>query len=842
MPNYAGRYDFGVMKQNFGGIQDETSLLSTPSNAASDILNFDLDQGGAISRRGGTEEIYDFGSELVYFERFQDEGTSYFFAITANSKFWSANDPAGPWTDRSGSVTWTNFTNSVIGASVAGKLVVANGYDDPILYVPNSNVVTLENASLETVASSKVQVAPTGTAASTINPYSLMGITPRGETITSASVYNGAYLVAPGSLTSSAYNTISWVTNNEFTAYKGLLKYAATTTVGATSYKQDLYYQFPAVGPAGNGYGHFGQTLDPYVNELLAPQCYSSGTIYNGTITMSGIAIANETFVIGTQTFTWKAARAVAGEVTIGTTAAEAVTNIVAAITADIPTQATAFDDAGDTVTVYAASALTFTEASTNMAVGGIGTLSSNAASVPLASTGAYLVVPVVDGIDQLPSFASSLSQLEQSLLYAAGNTVTWTNIANASGYKIIYYDIGAETRWGHGALTQYSYYLVDSVGAGVTSYTDNGGAVAGYTVTLTDSAYNTPSDWNVNGQPEGFAYVGKNREERMLAWRGNTVWASALSEPTNWFREGDAYAFTLLGNEDTAVTGISGLFDYTLIHSKTATFVYSGASANDITLTKVIPVGCSSHNSITYAGADTFWWSNYGPVNGSRVIQGADIAVNVKDVRAIQSLVFEGTNTSAWTKICGETDIVNSRIYWAVPKVAATTNNQTIVLDYSVKGFTRYEGFDFIASCVWNNDVYIASSDGSIYKMNSGNTDNGTAITAHYYTGHMDMGSYPMTKRMVWVDVLADRRDGNYSFDFDYVVDMGQIEGTAQTCTHTTTDAQTVETTSSTATEHRCYTTAMGNTFQLQFSTSAVTPLKLVAWRPEIRARGLRQ
>ena len=99
-----------------------------------------------------------------------------------------------------------------------------------------------------------------------------------------------------------------------------------------------------------------------------------------GTITMAGIAVANETFVIDSQTFTWKAARAVAGEVTIGATAAEAVTNIVTAVTADLAT-VTAVDGAGDTVVVTAVTGgtvgnnIVFTEASTNMTVDGTGTL-----------------------------------------------------------------------------------------------------------------------------------------------------------------------------------------------------------------------------------------------------------------------------------------------------------------------------------------------------------------------------------------------------------------------------------------------------------------------------------
>ena len=106
-----------------------------------------------------------------------------------------------------------------------------------------------------------------------------------------------------------------------------------------------------------------------------------------GTITMSGIATAEQTFIVGTQTFTWKAAREAAGQVTVGVSASEAVTNIVTAITADLATVA-AVDGDGDTVVITAATkgvsgnAIDFTEDSTNMAVDGTGHLGGTIAGV----------------------------------------------------------------------------------------------------------------------------------------------------------------------------------------------------------------------------------------------------------------------------------------------------------------------------------------------------------------------------------------------------------------------------------------------------------------------------
>lgn len=98
-----------------------------------------------------------------------------------------------------------------------------------------------------------------------------------------------------------------------------------------------------------------------------------------GTISMIGIAAADETFVIDDQTFTWKAARAGAGEVTIGADAAAAAANIVTAVTADL-TSVTAEADGSDVVITAAVAgadgnAIVLTEASTNMTVDGDGTL-----------------------------------------------------------------------------------------------------------------------------------------------------------------------------------------------------------------------------------------------------------------------------------------------------------------------------------------------------------------------------------------------------------------------------------------------------------------------------------
>jgi|GEM_PF-1924279 len=147
----------------------------------------------------------------------------------------------------------------------------------------------------------------------------------------------------------------------------------------------------------------------PYVRTISKPvaattHIYVTGPAV-GTITLTGVPALDETFVIGSQTFTWKAARASAGQVTRGGTAAACVTNIVTAITADIPTVATAVDGAGDTVVVtavtpgVAGNSLTFTEACGSFTMDGGGHLGGTTAGYAETEAVAGWVVDTTTGV-----------------------------------------------------------------------------------------------------------------------------------------------------------------------------------------------------------------------------------------------------------------------------------------------------------------------------------------------------------------------------------------------------------------------------------------------------------
>lgn len=129
-----------------------------------------------------------------------------------------------------------------------------------------------------------------------------------------------------------------------------------------------------------------------YMNTLTANNAV-------GTMTFAGgIPVLDDTFTIGTQVFTWKAARGGAGEVTLGADEAACVTNAVVAITADIPGLVTAIDGTGDTVTVTAlalgalGNSVVFSESSSNLTMDGAGFLGGTVAGQdPLVAINTFL-------------------------------------------------------------------------------------------------------------------------------------------------------------------------------------------------------------------------------------------------------------------------------------------------------------------------------------------------------------------------------------------------------------------------------------------------------------------
>lgn len=162
-----------------------------------------------------------------------------------------------------------------------------------------------------------------------------------------------------------------------------------------------------------------------------------------GTVTMTGLPVADETMVVGTTTITARASGATTDEFNIGATVPSTLANLAAAINAGSEAaNVTAWVDSTTTVIVEADTAgtagnsIVLTEAMTNVAVDGTGTLGATNAGAAAAtlidadhSTGGIQIVPNAGGITKFGGEATghSLSNDGDVVVYALeANSTAW--------------------------------------------------------------------------------------------------------------------------------------------------------------------------------------------------------------------------------------------------------------------------------------------------------------------------------------------------------------------------------------------------------------------------------
>jgi len=431
-------------------------------------------------------------------------------------------------------------------------------------------------------------------------------------------------------------------------------------------------------------------------------------------------------------------------------------------------------------------------------------------------------------------------------------NIVTWVPPVGCTSQKV-YWMTNAGDATGRIVGGSFNvFYQVAEVGPTVSTFYDNVHLLP-YGLTnppMVNNAYCTPLDWDTNGAPEGFAVIARGRDERLLAWRGSTVWASALGDPLQWVTINDSFIFPIQDGTDSRqggvgpkITAIGSLFDLTGIFTAGQANFYTGASQSDITLFKTVPVGCVSPNSILPVGDDLYFWSQYGPTNMKRVLSGQDVQSTDKFNERVQPLIF-GTATEYWNKICVYNSPPDGRIVWAVPGSGQTTNSVCFVYQYDVDAWTQYTGWSPVSVVRDANfNLYGAFTDGKVYQMHSGTTDNFNVFTAIYKTGWMDARTWGTRKRVIRTDVITDKQalPLGYTFDVGFSYDYGKYTGAGLTCTDTTTDGSTIESLSSASCTHQCYMNGVGNSIQLTFTSADERGCRIMGWRPDYRLKGIR-
>lgn len=467
----------------------------------------------------------------------------------------------------------------------------------------------------------------------------------------------------------------------------------------------------------------------------------------------------------------------------------------------------------------------------------------TNTAIVNVGTAGAttynYVVTALTGRGETISSTVITTTTGNATLNSTNFNRITWDPVLGANGgYRVYKYDTVSST---YKALTVGVVSFTTA-----TTFDDTG--IAFYSPTInpptTNGAYNTPNDWNANGYPEGFAPIAVGKDQRLLAWRKDTVWVSAANNCLDWLTTGadGAFVFTVYGAVDNRVTAVGSLYDLVGIFTRTNSLFYTGSSATDFTLNRIQGTGCFSPRSLVFIQNDLHLWSQYGPTSLQRIMQGANVS-STDTAEKIRPLVNDDTNKDYWWKIVCYNDVKARKAVWCYPATGAALNSNALVYNYQTGAWTKYSNFAFCGTAANPiGDIFYFSNASPVLFKQGGTTDNGTAITGTYQTGWYDLSTW-MRKRMVWSDFVVDKRPGPYTINLSVVSNWGQNNTTqAHTMTESTTDGCTLLDTATTANYHRIYTTGDDRSFQYTITcTASANSPSILGWRPDARTKGVR-
>jgi hypothetical protein len=414
---------------------------------------------------------------------------------------------------------------------------------------------------------------------------------------------------------------------------------------------------------------------------------------------------------------------------------------------------------------------------------------------------------------------------------------VSWPEVTSASTIRIWM----SNGRNGTPGLSNSYYRLLAELPGNATEFAiqSTTGITNAYTFDVNNTAYNTPANWETNGQPYLIGVLSRGRDERMVCVRGNLVWFSGLADSLDWFTPGNAFGLTINGGTNNYITSMTNLYDFYAFFSATDGFLYHGASQDTMDQDKIVPVGCKSPLSIVYADGDAWLWvTQAGPAPLQRIVAGADVEIAKQFTAPVKDVVND-VNTDKLDQITGVYVAASRRLIWYYPKTGSSVNNAALVYQLDTKSFTKYDSVDVKVAFI--NQAFTPfglSATGDLGQIGAGPV----AYTCSYLSPWFTTGGFQNKKRVQYIDVVMDSTtdyDVTVTYSFEFGNGYQESVHIIKSGSTVTTNGMNVDRSriGSKVNVHRIYTHGTGVAWQLQFATSSYA--KILGWKPEYLVLG---
>jgi hypothetical protein len=230
----------------------------------------------------------------------------------------------------------------------------------------------------------------------------------------------------------------------------------------------------------------------------------------------------------------------------------------------------------------------------------------------------------------------------------------------------------------------------------------------------------------------------------RVYAVLGKELKFSALNLITDWTTALDAGSISITNAKGDG-TAITEFDDQIYVWTGQSFHNLYGTGPLNYTLTDISDDGCLSDRSVIECDK-VLYFMDYGWVKAYTGSMPAKISYAVKTF-------IDGIALTYKEKICAGKN--GKYLYWAIPYGAVTENNLVLEYDTDFKVWNVHS-LAISQFTTIGETCYGVSPTGVIYDMESGTTDNGTAITWYHTTGALNKNNLK-TKTLGSIPVVLD-------------------------------------------------------------------------------------
>jgi hypothetical protein len=253
----------------------------------------------------------------------------------------------------------------------------------------------------------------------------------------------------------------------------------------------------------------------------------------------------------------------------------------------------------------------------------------------------------------------------------------------------------------------------------------------------------------------------------RLFIGAKGTLFYSALGKFDDWTSSEDAGYIADFHNSSASILALKKYGEYLAIHKEGYTFLLTGTSPSDFSVSPFADKGSSSSFSVVNAEGKQFFYNNgvyYLDYNSMFQYKLSDeISPYIKpDLTSVDKTKIRNITAIHYTK--------KNQIWFFVNYLNLAGYSVCWIYDFVSNCWFKRVQQEILCACIYNDCIYTGTPDGKILKEDFGNSFDGKPIEFYFDTPYFNFGLISKQKCVEELNVLFDYgRINKFQLDYRY-------------------------------------------------------------------------